>query len=152
MGSTEQLPKMQYRFVGRSGLQISVISLGGWVTYGGHVGDQLAFDCMKAAYDAGMHQYQVSSSMYWQCLGINFFDCAEGYAGGKSEIVMGEAIKKYGFKRNDIVISTKINWGGAYGDNPVNNGGLYTFHLWQAILLTTQVSLANIWLRERKPL
>jgi len=94
MGSTEQLPKMQYRFLGRSGLQVSVISLGGWVTYGGHVGDQLAFDCMKAAYDAG----------------INFFDCAEAYAGGKSEVVMGQAIKKYGWKRNDLVISTKINW------------------------------------------
>jgi predicted aldo/keto reductase-like oxidoreductase len=62
MGSTEQLPKMQYRFLGRSGLQVSVISLGGWVTYGGSVGDQLAMDCMKAAFDAG----------------VNFFDCAEG--------------------------------------------------------------------------
>ena len=50
---------------------------------------------MKAAYDAG----------------INFFDCAEGYAGGKSETVMGDAIKKFGWKRNDLVISTKINWG-----------------------------------------
>lgn len=94
MGSAENLPKMQYRFLGRSGLQVSVISLGGWVTYGGHVGDQIAFDCMKAAYDAG----------------INFFDCAEAYAGGKSEIVMGQAIKKFGWKRNDLVISTKINW------------------------------------------
>jgi len=113
MGSTEQLPKMQYRFLGRSGLQVSVISLGGWITYGGHVGDQIAFDCMKAAYDAG----------------INFFDCAEGYAGGKSEEVMGQAIKKYGWKRNDLVISTKINWGSAFGENPVNNGGLSRKHL-----------------------
>ncbi|KAL9623887.1 MAG: hypothetical protein Q9160_001879 [Pyrenula sp. 1 TL-2023] len=104
---------MEYRFLGRSGLQVSVISLGGWVTYGGHVGDQIAFDCMKAAYDAG----------------INFFDCAEAYAGGKSEIVMGEAIKKFGWKRNDLVISTKINWGSAFGDNPVNNGGLSRKHL-----------------------
>ena len=87
---------------------------------------------MKAAYDAG----------------INFFDCAEGYAEGQSEIVMGEAIKKFGYvrsrsclsfclltaichrwKRNDLVISTKINWGGAFGDNPVNNGGLSRKHL-----------------------
>lgn len=68
---------------------------------------------MKAAYDAG----------------INFFDCAEGYAGGKSEEVMGKAIKKFGWKRNDLVISTKINWGGAFGDNPVNNGGLSRKHL-----------------------
>jgi len=113
MGSAEESPKMLYRFLGRSGLQVSVISLGGWVTYGGQVGDQVAFDCMKAAVDAG----------------INFFDCAEGYAEGKSEIVMGKAIKKYGWKRNDLVISTKINWGGAFGDNPVNNGGLSRKHL-----------------------
>lgn len=50
------------------------------------------FACMKAAYDVG----------------INFFDCAEGYAGGESERVMGQAIKKFGWKRNDLVISTKV--------------------------------------------
>jgi aryl-alcohol dehydrogenase-like predicted oxidoreductase len=71
------------------------------------------FACMKAGYDAG----------------INFFDCAEGYAGGESERVMGECIKKFGWKRNDIVISTKIYWGAANGDNPVNNGGLSRKHL-----------------------
>lgn len=113
MGSTEALPKMQYRFLGRSGLQVSVISLGGWVTYGGSVGDGIAMDCMKAAFDAG----------------INFFDCAEGYAEGKSETVMGEAIKKFKWARNDLVISTKINWGGSYGTNPVNNFGLSRKHL-----------------------
>ncbi|KAI9881616.1 MAG: hypothetical protein M1830_000180 [Pleopsidium flavum] len=112
MGSDE-LPKMQYRFLGRSGLQVSAISLGGWLTYGGHVENEGAFACMKAAYDAG----------------INFFDCAEGYAAGESERVMGQAIKKFGWKRNDLVISTKINWGGAFGDNPVNNGGLSRKHL-----------------------
>ena len=67
---------------------------------------------MEAAYDAG----------------INFFDCAEGYAEGKSEEVMGQAIKKFGWKRNDLVISTKINWGGAFG-NPINNHGLSRKHL-----------------------
>lgn len=49
---------------------------------------------MKAAYDSG----------------VNFFDCAEAYAAGESEIVMGEAIKKFGWKRNDLVISTKVFW------------------------------------------
>jgi len=107
------LPKMQYRFLGRSGLQVSAISLGGWLTYGGHVENEKTFACMKAAYDAG----------------VNFFDCAEGYAGGESEKVMGECIRKYGWKRNDYVISTKINWGAANGDNPVNNGGLSRKHL-----------------------
>jgi len=109
----EGLPKMQYRFLGRSGLQVSALSLGGWLTYGGHVGSENTYACMKAAYDCG----------------INFFDCAEGYAAGESEKVMGEAIKKYGWKRNDLVISTKINWGGAFGDNPVNNFGLSRKHL-----------------------
>ncbi|KAK0943916.1 hypothetical protein LTR29_004683 [Friedmanniomyces endolithicus] len=109
----KDLPKMEYRFLGRSGLQVSCISLGGWLTYGGHVENEKTFSCMKAAYDAG----------------INFFDCAEGYAGGESEKVMGEAIKRYGWKRNDYVISTKINWGAANGDNPVNNGGLSRKHL-----------------------
>ena len=117
MEAPEDLPKMQYRFLGRSGLQVSCISLGGWLTYGaaggGHVGNSGTFACMKAAYDAG----------------INFFDCAEGYAGGESERVMGECIRKYGWKRNDYVISTKINWGAANGDNPVNNGGLSRKHL-----------------------
>lgn len=51
------------------------------------------FTCMKAAYDCG----------------VNFFDCAEVYSGGESEIVMGEAIKKFGWKRNDLVISTKVS-------------------------------------------
>ncbi|KAK5161414.1 hypothetical protein LTS14_001210 [Recurvomyces mirabilis] len=109
MGSTEapkDLPKMQYRFLGRSGLQVSAISLGGWLTYGGHVENENTFACMKAAYDTG----------------VNFFDCAEGYAGGESE-------KKYKWKRNDYVISTKINWGSANGLNPVNNGGLSRKHL-----------------------
>ena len=64
----------------------------------------------------------------YEC-GVNFFDCAEGYAGGEGEIVMGKAIKKYGWKRNDLVISTKLNWGGAFGDNPVNNGGLSRKHI-----------------------
>ena len=55
------LPKMQYRFLGRSGLQVSAISLGGWLTYGGHVENEKTFACMKAAYDVG----------------INFFDCKQ---------------------------------------------------------------------------
>jgi len=81
---------------------------------------------MKAAYDAG----------------INFFDCAEGYAEGKSEIVMGQAIKKFGWKRNDLVISTKINWGYAHGNNRVNNGGLSRKH----VIEGTEASLKRLQL------
>ncbi|KAF4555845.1 Aldo-keto reductase-like protein 14 [Elsinoe fawcettii] len=113
MAAPSDLPKMEYRHLGRSGLRVSAISLGGWLTYGGHVKNEDTFSCMKAAYDVG----------------INFFDCAEGYAGGESEKIMGEAIKHFGWKRNDLVISTKIYWGGANGDNPVNNGGLSRKHL-----------------------
>lgn len=108
---------MEYRFLGRSGLQVSAISLGGWLTYGGHVGNENTFACMKAAYDVG----------------VNFFDCAEGYSDGESERIMGEAIKKFKWKRNDLVISTKIYWGAAFGDNPVNNGGLSRKHVIEGV-------------------
>ncbi|KAH8170551.1 aldo/keto reductase family protein [Sarocladium implicatum] len=113
MPKPENTPPMQYRFLGRSGLQVSAISLGGWLTYGGHVDREGTYKCMEAAYECG----------------VNFFDCAEAYAKGESEIVMGEAIKKFGWKRNDLVISTKIYWGGAFGDNPVNNKGLSRKHI-----------------------
>ncbi|KAJ3575000.1 hypothetical protein NPX13_g4181 [Xylaria arbuscula] len=113
MAPPEDLPKMTYRFLGRSGLQVSAISLGGWLTYGGYTENEKSFECMKAAYDSG----------------INFFDCAEVYAEGKSEVVMGEAIRKFGWKRNDLVISTKLYWGVAFGDNPVNNKGLSRKHI-----------------------
>ncbi|TVY53416.1 putative voltage-gated potassium channel subunit beta [Lachnellula cervina] len=117
MAPPEGLPKMEYRFLGRSGLQVSAISLGGWLTYGGHVENENTFACMKAAYDVG----------------INFFDCAEGYSGGESERVMGEAIKKFKWKRNDIVVSTKIYWGAANGENPVNNVGLSRKHIVEGV-------------------
>ncbi len=92
MSKPEGLPEMEYRFLGRSGLQVSAISLGGWLTYGGHVDQEGTLACMKAAYDCG----------------VNFFDCAEAYALGESEKAMGEAIKKFGWKRGDLVISTKV--------------------------------------------
>ncbi|CZS77955.1 unnamed protein product [Fusarium graminearum] len=104
---------MEYRFLGRSGLQVSAISLGSWLTYGGHVDKDKAFACMKAAYDCG----------------INFFDCAEGYADGEGERIVGECVCKFGWKRNDLVISTKINWGGSYGELAANNYGLSRKHI-----------------------
>lgn len=105
--------KMQYRLLGRSGLYVSAISLGGWVTYGGHVDSEATFKCMETAYKHG----------------VNFFDCAEAYSGGESERVMGQALKKFGWKRNDLVISTKLYWGSSYGDNPINNKGLSRKHI-----------------------
>ncbi|KAJ4362041.1 hypothetical protein N0V83_010983 [Neocucurbitaria cava] len=127
----KDLPTMEYRFLGRSGLQISAISLGGWLTYGGHVGDENTFACLKAAFDAG----------------INFFDCAEGYAGGESEKVMGRAIKTLGWRRNDIVVSTKIYWGThnsalSSPRNKINNLGVSRKHLIEG----TSASLARLQL------
>ncbi|KAI2605806.1 Aldo/keto reductase [Hypoxylon fragiforme] len=126
MSAPPNLPKMSYRLLGRSGLYVSAISLGGWLTYGGHVDDENTFACMKAAYDSG----------------VNFFDCAEGYADGKSEEVMGEAIRKFGWKRNDLVISTKVYYGSAFSANPVNNRGLSRKH----ILEGTSASLTRLGL------
>ncbi|KEF56224.1 uncharacterized protein A1O9_07805 [Exophiala aquamarina CBS 119918] len=113
---------MLYRRVGNSGLHVSVIGLGGWLTFGGHVEDEKTFACMKQAYDCG----------------INFFDTAESYAGGQSEIVMGKAIRKYGWNRNDLVISTKLNWGVANGEVLVNNHGLSRKHIIEGLNASLQ--------------
>ncbi len=86
---------MQYRRLGRSGLRLSTLSLGSWVTYHNQVDTGQAVEMMAAAFDAG----------------INFFDNAEGYAGGKSESIMGEALKKLAWPRLNYVVSTKFFWG-----------------------------------------
>ncbi|KAB8071675.1 NADP-dependent oxidoreductase domain-containing protein [Aspergillus leporis] len=117
---------MVYRRVGNSGLHVSAIGLGGWLTFGGHVGDNITFDCMKQAYDCG----------------INFFDTAESYANGQSEAVMGQAIKKFGWARSDLVISTKLNWGLHNGEILINNHGLSRKH----IIEGTRASLRRLQL------
>jgi voltage-dependent potassium channel beta subunit len=86
---------MEYRRLGRSGLQVSVLSFGSWVTFGTQVDTTLAKDCLTAARDAG----------------VNFFDNAEAYAGGESERIMGQAIAELGWPRWSYVISTKVYWG-----------------------------------------
>ena len=87
--------KMQYRRLGRSGLQVSVISFGSWVTFDNQLKDDTALQCMQAAWDAG----------------CNFFDNAEAYAGGESEAIMGRVIKELGWARHTYVLSTKVYWG-----------------------------------------
>jgi voltage-dependent potassium channel beta subunit len=86
---------MQYRRLGRSGLRVSTLSLGSWVTYHNQVDSGQAVEMMAAAFDAG----------------INFFDNAEAYAGGRSETIMGEALKKLAWPRLNYVVSTKFFWG-----------------------------------------
>jgi voltage-dependent potassium channel beta subunit len=90
-------------------LRVSALSFGSWVTFGTQADEDLAYEMMKTAFDAG----------------VNFFDNAEAYAGGESEILMGKVIKRAGWKRSDLVVSTKIFWG---GDGP-NDSGLSRKHI-----------------------
>ena len=95
---------MNYRHLGRTGLRVSELSLGSWVTFHTQVDTNLAVECMAAARDAG----------------VNFFDNAETYAAGKSEEVMGRAIKQLGWRRGSYVISSKFFWGLNDGINEKN--------------------------------
>ncbi len=100
---------MEFRHLGSSGLYVSALSFGAWVTFAQQFGEDTAYECMTAAYDAG----------------VNFFDNAEGYAGGQAETMMGNVIKRAGWKRSDLVVSTKIFWGG----KGVNDRGLSRKHI-----------------------
>lgn len=95
---------MEYRRLGSAGLKVSAFSYGSWVTYGSQVDIDLAVSCMKAAYDNG----------------VNFFDNAEAYAGGKSEEIMGKALKELGWRRSSYIVSTKVYWGLNDGPNEKN--------------------------------
>jgi voltage-dependent potassium channel beta subunit len=86
---------MHYRRLGHSGLKVSTLSLGSWVTYANQVDVDAAVKMMAAAMDAG----------------VNFFDNAEVYANGQSETVMGEAFRKLGWPRLNYIVSTKFFWG-----------------------------------------
>lgn len=96
--------EMQYRRLGRSGLKVSVLSFGSWVTFGPQLDTGLARDCLAAAYDGGM----------------NFFDNAEVYSGGKSETIMGQALAELEWPRDSFVVSTKFFWGIKDGVNTRN--------------------------------
>ncbi len=102
---------MHYRNLGRSGLKVSALSFGAWVTFGEQVRDDTALALMQAARDTG----------------VNFFDNAEIYANGEAERMMGRVLKKLGWKRSDLVLSTKIFWGDG-GDGP-NDTGLSRKHI-----------------------
>ncbi|WP_200829130.1 potassium channel beta subunit family protein [Arcanobacterium ihumii] len=112
----KQLPSMPYNRLGSSGLQVSQFSFGSWVTFGGSVDTGIAKEQLQAAADAG----------------VNFFDNAEVYAGGKSEEIMGEAIRELGWKRHEYVISTKLFWG-INGDMPNMKNTLNRKYLMQGI-------------------
>ena len=115
---------MEYRHLGKAGIQLSELSFGSWITFHTQADVKAAADMMSAAYDAG----------------VNFFDNAESYAGGKSEEVMGAALKQLGWRRGSYLVSTKIYWGlndGVNEHNTLNrkrliegiNGSLERFQL-----------------------
>jgi voltage-dependent potassium channel beta subunit len=95
---------MNYRHLGRSGLKVSELSFGSWVTFGNQLNEDLASECMAAAYAAG----------------VNFFDNAESYARGQSETVMGNVLKKLAWRRGSYLVSTKFFWGLHDGPNEKN--------------------------------
>lgn len=98
---------MQYNHLGRAGIKVSELSFGSWITFGKQIGLEEVRTLMHAAFDRG----------------VNFFDNAETYAHGEAEILMGRALKD--FRREDLVVSTKIFWGG----NGPNDTGLSRKHL-----------------------
>jgi len=87
---------MEYRRLGKSGLKVSVFSFGSWVTFSNQLNEKAATELMEYAYDNG----------------INFFDNAEIYANGNSEIIMGKILKKTGWSRDTYILSSKVFWGG----------------------------------------
>jgi len=89
------MTQMEYRRLGRTGIKVSALSFGSWVTFDAQLKDDLAMECMQAAYDAG----------------CNFFDNAEAYAGGESEAIMGRVIAELGWPRWSYVLTTKVFWG-----------------------------------------
>ncbi len=95
---------MKYRYLGKTGVQVSELSFGSWVTFHNQADVKAAVDMMAAAYDAG----------------VNFFDNAEVYASGKSETVMGNALKKLKWRRSSYLVSTKFFWGLHDGVNEKN--------------------------------
>ncbi len=105
---------MEYRNLGRSGLKVSALSLGSWVTFGNQISDDVAEQLMALAYDKG----------------VNFFDNAEAYAQGKSEIVMGTILKKMNWDRSTYVVSSKVFFGD--GGKKPNQSGLSRKHVFEA--------------------
>ena len=97
---------MEYRRLGKSGLKVSALSFGSWVTFSNQLDTDLAEKCMVTAYEAG----------------VNFFDNAEAYAAGKSEIIMGKVLKKVGWPRDTYMVSSKVFWGGGSDPWPTQRG------------------------------
>lgn len=107
---------MEYRRLGRSGLQVSVLSFGSWVSFSKQINDKIADQLMGIAYDQG----------------INFFDNAEVYALGESEKMMGRVLKKKKWDRTSYTVSSKVFWGWRGKENKPNQAGLSRKHVMEA--------------------
>lgn len=105
---------MEYRRLGRSGLQVSALSLGSWLTFGKQISDDVAEQLMVTAYENG----------------VNFFDNAEAYARGRSEIVMGNILSKQNWERSSYIVSSKVFFGD--GGKKPNQSGLSRKHIFEA--------------------
>jgi voltage-dependent potassium channel beta subunit len=106
---------MEYRRLGKSGLPVSALSYGSWVTFGNQMAVEAALETMTAAYDAG----------------INFFDNAEVYATGESERIMGQALRLAGWSRDTYIVSSKVIWGSVPDPKPTQRG-LHRKHVFEA--------------------
>jgi voltage-dependent potassium channel beta subunit len=112
--------KMVFRYLGPTGLKVSVLSLGGWLTYGGTQKGNIVKDCLETAWNHG----------------INFFDTAEVYANGQSEIEMGKALKELNWPRDEYVLSTKVFFG--TGRKEPNTRGLSKKHIVEGLKSSLQ--------------
>lgn len=107
---------MEYRYMGKTGLQLSVLSFGSWVTFNKQLDDSVAMELMSMAYDRG----------------VNFFDNAEVYARGESEKMMGRILKKTKWERSSYVVSSKVFFGWRGEQNKPNQTGLGRKHITEA--------------------
>ncbi|MNK98619.1 L-glyceraldehyde 3-phosphate reductase [compost metagenome] len=125
---------MEYRRLGKSGLQVSALSFGSWLTFGNQISDKVADELMGVAYDAG----------------VNFFDNAEGYAEGKSEIVMGNIIKNQKWERESFVVSSKVFFGTENkGPNRVGLSRKHVIEACNAALKRLQVDYLDLYFCHR---
>ena len=125
---------MKYRRLGSSGLKVSALSFGAWITFGKQIGNDSARQLLHAAYDAG----------------INFFDNAEAYADGQAEIVMGGILKDAGWRRSSYLVSSKVFFGS--GPEGPNETGLSRKHIMEACdaaLRRLQVEYLDLYLCHR---
>ena len=123
---------MEYRRLGKSGLQVSALSFGSWVTFAHQIDDSIAEECMVTAYDNG----------------INFFDNAEAYSSGKSEIVMGNILKKMNWDRTSYVVSSKVFWGGKL-PNQIGLSRKHVIEACNAALKRLQVDYLDLYFCHR---